>query len=708
MDGKLDHKTLCWLAGLPPDKRGPAEAAARTQAGLDQPQGFVTSADNVDAGVDVGDKAATKYAGGSGLDAQTSEGSAQKGTELEGDSCSDSDEAPSAAGCGSTAEAAVAAQLQTVQFTSADGTASSNSTPDTGVSTVVCVLDGHRVVLPPIRRCFLERDEGAHAENGAESEQCHLGASTTLDLSASTAPNSAISKDGHSDAGDSATLSSHGHDSETVDLQDKRSIQPSSLRKVLRKFLSKCLHVDKESVALRPVQARCWWSALSGKNAVVVAPTGSGKTFAFVGPLLPHILATAASLCPASSPEIGWLATGNPVPPALTPLGKVKVDFSTPPSPFQGLVLAPTRELVTQICAVCGPTLRRLHGLHVQAVTGGVSLNEQLEAINKLRDAAVAALQAGKSFPPALLVATPGRLLDLLGRGAVRLFTVSSLVVDEADRMLKMGLREQVDAIIGQLRTDKQTILCSATEVTNIFYRKAISSKVDTEPGADQSGPPSSKSSAVEDVYRKWLCHPFTFCADGSAHCSPRSESVLACLSPSNTTYIRISGGSALSSSSAAAPRAELNTSSLPPMPLLFQGDGKSTTASPEPASTATPSYDHTINVNIEQVRHHCPSALSIVLAPCQHAGNAKNQLVLTNCSYASFDTSQVIQITAEHKKPRKLLRFLLKVRQEDDERIAAARSGSCEYCPGLFCVCVFFRLVLVCGASIALKLLAW
>ena len=147
---------------------------------------------------------------------------------------------------------------------------------------------------------------------------------------------------------------------------------------------------------------------LAGRDVLAKSPTGSGKTLAFMLPIIDRIEATDRR--PAA------------------------------------LILAPTRELATQIVEA---TYRIAHAraLKVKAVYGGVGLEKQ-------------AREAAKSH---IIVATPGRLEDLLQRRAFSLDNVRILVLDEADRMLDMGFKPPVDRIVAQCPRDRQTLFFSAT-----------------------------------------------------------------------------------------------------------------------------------------------------------------------------------------------------------------------------------------------------
>jgi superfamily II DNA/RNA helicase len=157
-----------------------------------------------------------------------------------------------------------------------------------------------------------------------------------------------------------------------------------------------------------PVQQLVIRDALAGHDLLVQSPTGSGKTLAFGIPLVDLI---------------GPREKGP-----------------------RALVLAPTRELAGQIVDELRP-LAEARGLKIAAVYGGVGFGPQSKA----------ARQAD------VLVATPGRLEDLIGRGVVSLKRVRVLVLDEADRMLDMGFKPAVDRIVSQTPGQRQTLFFSAT-----------------------------------------------------------------------------------------------------------------------------------------------------------------------------------------------------------------------------------------------------
>eukprot|EP00931_Biecheleriopsis_adriatica_P054842 TRINITY_DN32311_c0_g1_i1.p1 TRINITY_DN32311_c0_g1~~TRINITY_DN32311_c0_g1_i1.p1 ORF type:complete len:531 (+),score=119.75 TRINITY_DN32311_c0_g1_i1:34-1626(+) len=175
-------------------------------------------------------------------------------------------------------------------------------------------------------------------------------------------------------------------------------------------------------VAPLPVQAQALPLALSGCDLIGLAQTGSGKTLAFLLPAVVHIEAQVP------------LARN-----AATPIA---------------LVLAPTRELAVQIADEATKVLRRSregnhrNGVWAVCIYGGGKKHEQLKNL---------------SWGSQIVVATPGRLLDFLGQGAVSLERVTYFVLDEADRMLDYGFSGDVATISGQVRPERQVLFFSAT-----------------------------------------------------------------------------------------------------------------------------------------------------------------------------------------------------------------------------------------------------
>lgn len=163
-----------------------------------------------------------------------------------------------------------------------------------------------------------------------------------------------------------------------------------------------------------PIQKQAIPTALAGKDLLGIAKTGSGKTAAFALPILQSFL------------DSGQTRQPNPT----------------------SLILAPTRELAEQI----GQTIQTLsqnlsQEIHTRTVYGGVAINPQMQS---LRTADI-------------IIATPGRLLDLIDKNAVKLHKITTLVLDEADKMLNLGFKAELDAILEKLPTKRQNLLFSAT-----------------------------------------------------------------------------------------------------------------------------------------------------------------------------------------------------------------------------------------------------
>ncbi len=169
----------------------------------------------------------------------------------------------------------------------------------------------------------------------------------------------------------------------------------------------------------RPVQAMAIPPALAGRDLLVLSPTGSGKTIAFASPVLEAVVSRPG--------EAGDRAGSG----------------------IAALVLVPTRELAVQVASVFEALGDRLpRRPRVVVVHGGVSINPQMLA-----------LRGGAE----VLVATPGRLLDLACHNAVRFGNLRFLVLDEADRILDEGFRAELAEVLALLPKSRQTLLFSAT-----------------------------------------------------------------------------------------------------------------------------------------------------------------------------------------------------------------------------------------------------
>lgn len=182
-----------------------------------------------------------------------------------------------------------------------------------------------------------------------------------------------------------------------------------------------------------PIQSAAIPPVLAGHDLIGIAQTGTGKTAAFVWPILARLQLVHGHGPAIERPEPG---------PGSSPLRRAEK-----PRGIRSLIIAPTRELVAQI----GENIRA-YGRHLPlrsaTIYGGVSERPQIEALRSGAD---------------VVVATPGRLLDLMNRRLCDLSRLEFLVLDEADRMLDMGFLPDIRRIIRGLPTRRQTLLFSAT-----------------------------------------------------------------------------------------------------------------------------------------------------------------------------------------------------------------------------------------------------
>ena len=185
---------------------------------------------------------------------------------------------------------------------------------------------------------------------------------------------------------------------------------------------------DLGFTAPTPVQVQAIPAALEGKDLLVSSQTGSGKTVAFLLPTL-NPLASADQLQSA----------------------KDRMKSITAP---QVLVLCPTRELAQQVSQDAIALVRHVRGLRVATIVGGMPFGKQIAQLKGAQ----------------LVVATPGRLLDLVNRRQLSLNEVDALIVDEADRMLDLGFSEDLEAISDLARGRKQTLMFSATFAGRIVH----------------------------------------------------------------------------------------------------------------------------------------------------------------------------------------------------------------------------------------------
>ncbi|WWO99043.1 MAG: DEAD/DEAH box helicase [Candidatus Dasytiphilus stammeri] len=183
-----------------------------------------------------------------------------------------------------------------------------------------------------------------------------------------------------------------------------------------------------------PIQVKCIPYLLKGSDVLGIAQTGSGKTAAFTLPLLNNL----------------------------------ELNLKYP----QALILTPTRELAIQVAEACTNLAKYLPGVHILAIYGGQRYEVQLRALRR---------------GPHIIVGTPGRLLDHIQRGTLDLSRLRSLVLDEADEMLRMGFIVDVEKIFEKIPKEKQTALFSATmpeairRITTNFMKNPHEIRIDTD-----------------------------------------------------------------------------------------------------------------------------------------------------------------------------------------------------------------------------------
>ncbi|MBU2966299.1 DEAD/DEAH box helicase [Amphritea sp. 2_MG-2023] len=196
-----------------------------------------------------------------------------------------------------------------------------------------------------------------------------------------------------------------------------------------------------------PIQAACIPLLLNGQDVLGMAQTGTGKTAAFALPLL----------------------------------SRIDLKLNKP----QVLVLAPTRELAVQVAEAFQAYARHVPGFHVLPIYGGQSYTLQLKQLRR---------------GPHVVVGTPGRVMDHLNRGTLKLDELKAMVLDEADEMLRMGFIDDVETIMAKTPAERQTALFSATMPEQI---RRITKRYMRDP---QEIKIASKTSTMENIdQRCWI-----------------------------------------------------------------------------------------------------------------------------------------------------------------------------------------------------------
>lgn len=165
-----------------------------------------------------------------------------------------------------------------------------------------------------------------------------------------------------------------------------------------------------------PIQSGAIPHILEGKDVIGLAQTGTGKTCAFGIPAIEN-----------TAPENGHV---------------------------QVLILCPTRELAIQMAEELKAVAKYKRGIRVLPIYGGQQIERQIDALKR---------------KPQIIIGTPGRVMDHLRRGTLKVQQVRMMILDEADEMLNMGFREDIDIILDQLPQDRQTLLFSATMAKEIM-----------------------------------------------------------------------------------------------------------------------------------------------------------------------------------------------------------------------------------------------
>jgi ATP-dependent RNA helicase RhlE len=213
-----------------------------------------------------------------------------------------------------------------------------------------------------------------------------------------------------------------------------------------------------------PIQAQAIPLLMQGKDILGIAQTGTGKTLAFGIPMVNSLSESALAKANANAEGKGK--------------GKAKADVNAEGN-GNALILVPTRELARQVADVLQIICRPFH-LNACLLIGGASIKTQQQNLSK---------------GPHIVIATPGRLLDHLQQRSISLGNVKYLVLDEADRMLDMGFKPQIEKILSSVPAERQTMLFSATMPQEI---RQITREYMRSPATVEVAPAGTPAEAVE------------------------------------------------------------------------------------------------------------------------------------------------------------------------------------------------------------------
>lgn len=198
--------------------------------------------------------------------------------------------------------------------------------------------------------------------------------------------------------------------------------------------------------SMTPIQAQSLPAILDGKDVIAQGQTGSGKTAAFGLGLLQKL-------------NVKWFR-------------------------IQSLILCPTRELADQVAKEIRKLGRSIHNIKVLTLCGGMPFGPQ-----------VGSLEHGAH----IIVGTPGRIEDHLGKGTLKLDNVNLLILDEADRMLEMGFQSALDAIIDQIPEQRQTLMFSATFPEQI---QAVAKRIMQQPEMIEAASQHDNSTIQQHLFK--------------------------------------------------------------------------------------------------------------------------------------------------------------------------------------------------------------